>query len=202
MPNRTPTGAKATRCKATHGDEQCQREKHSEMTSHTWGPKGATKQWNADGTPKPDPSDETVQLPRVVVPEPLPDAQASDYFNGDNASGPNPEHLQAEAREIAERRPDAIAGNGSARPISISGAPGSRLADVSSFSSTLTLLGIPVELQDEFTWYQIAKHAIDSAIEEIIRTRGPSDVALLTAAYDAIGHVVQARGLLSKDGGS
>lgn len=149
-----------------------------------------------------DPPDQAEdQLPSVVVPEPLPDAQHRDYFNGDNT--PDPEPRQVEAREIAQRHPDAIASNGQPpRPVSVSGAPGSRLADVSSISSTLTLFGIPVELQDEFTYYQLAKHAIDSAIEEIIRTRGPSDPALLTAAYDAVGHVVQVRGLLSKDGGS
>ena len=96
----------------------------------------------------------------------------------------------------SESSPTAGSGGGSGRSLTLSGAPGSRLADVSSLASTLTLLGIPVELQDEFTWYQIAKHAIDSAIEEIIRTRRPSDAALLVAAYDAVGHVVVARGLL------
>jgi len=143
----------------------------------------------------------------VAAPKPLPDAKASDYFNGDNAEdverdrrlaiGGNEQ--AADRLAIAERRPDAITGNGYARPVSISGAPGSRLADISSIASTLTLLGIPVELQDEFVHYQLAKHAIDSAIEEIIRTRGPSDVALLTAAYDAVAHVVQARGLLKQE---
>jgi hypothetical protein len=130
------------------------------------------------------------------IPEPLPGAKAADYFNGDNDDR---EQLEVEAREIAQRRPDVIAANGHARPVSISAAPGGRLADVSSISSTLTLLGIPVELQDEFTWYQIAKHAIDSAIEELIQTRQPSDAALLTAAYDAVGHVVQARGLIRQE---
>lgn len=196
MVNRTPIDS-GSRCEATEGAQQCLQAKHNKSRNHTWGQRGETSQWNADGTPKaqPDPADETVRLPRVVVPPPLPDTQAADYFNGDNTDR---DQLEAESMAIAERRPDAIS-NGQARPISISGAPGSRLADVSAIASTLTLFGIPVELQDELTWYQIAKHAIDSAIEEIIRTKQPADPALLTAAYDAVGHVIQARGLLKQE---
>jgi hypothetical protein len=63
-PNRTPTNAKATRCKATEGAQQCLKAEHSKHANHTWGATGATKEWNADGTPKPD-RDHTDQLPRV-----------------------------------------------------------------------------------------------------------------------------------------
>lgn len=79
--------------------------------------------------------------------------------------------------------------------MSLSGVPGSRLADVSSFSSTLTLLGIPVEFQDELTKIQFAKHALDAMIEETIRTKQPGDMALLMAAIDAIHQIARARGV-------
>jgi hypothetical protein len=62
--NRTPTNAKATRCKATEGAQQCLKAEHPKIHNHTWGARGETPQWRADGTPKPD-RDHTDQLPRV-----------------------------------------------------------------------------------------------------------------------------------------
>jgi hypothetical protein len=63
--HRTPTNAKATRCKATEGAQQCLKAEHPKIQNHTWGAKGATRQWNADGSPKPDHDHVTDQLPRV-----------------------------------------------------------------------------------------------------------------------------------------
>jgi hypothetical protein len=298
MPNRTPTNAKATRCKATEGAQQCLKAEHPKMQNHTWGSRGETPQWRADGTAKPD-RDHTDQLPRVPeggfvdVPESPMDAAAMQtpatpdpapvggYFNGDNTPEPyehvdglrhrhqgeddlHPEgdlrhihdsgilvylphpdetprtvntqqarellanqepggallgEVQEQARERGDLKPSAtvdeddrrdmerqrghrhLIQSDGPRPVSVSGAPGSRLADVSSIASTLTLFGIPVELQDVLTWAQIAKHALDSIIEEVIRTRQPADPALITAALDAIDHIARARGLV-RGGGS
>jgi hypothetical protein len=99
--NRTPTNAK-TRCKAVEGAQQCLKAEHPKIQNHTWGSRGETPQWRADGTPKPD-RERTEQLPRVPeggfvdVPESPMDAAAMQtpaapdpapvggYFNGDNA---------------------------------------------------------------------------------------------------------------------
>jgi hypothetical protein len=104
---------------------------------------------------------------------------------------------------IRAERTDAIlpvGGNGP-RPVSVSGAPGSRLADVTSLVSTWTQLGFPVEVQDELTQIQIAKLALDSMLEEIIRTRRHSDPALVTSLWSAVDHIARARGLVRESGG-
>lgn len=41
------------RCKATEGAQQCIRAaRHPKVKGHTLGPRGETKEWNADGTPR------------------------------------------------------------------------------------------------------------------------------------------------------
>lgn len=43
----------ANRCKATEGAQQCLKARHPKIKGHTMGKKGATKEWMADGTPRP-----------------------------------------------------------------------------------------------------------------------------------------------------
>jgi hypothetical protein len=119
--HRTPTNAKTTRCKATEGAQQCLKAEHPKMQNHTWGSRGETPQWRADGTPKPD-RDHTDQLPRVPeggfvdVPEspmdaaamqtpatPDPGAPVGGYFDGDN--DPPPTVKTPEARELLRDQP-------------------------------------------------------------------------------------------------
>jgi hypothetical protein len=56
--------AEAPRCTATEGAQRCLKEQHSGIRNHTWGPRGETSQWNADGTPK------GIQPDAVFVPPP------------------------------------------------------------------------------------------------------------------------------------
>jgi hypothetical protein len=124
MPNRTPTNAKTTRCKATEGAQQCLKAEHPKIHNHTWGARGETPQWRADGTPKPD-RDHTEQLPRVPeggfvdVPEsPMdaaamqtpttPDPSVGGYFNGDNV-GSDEAAREEQRADVADQRRAAIA---------------------------------------------------------------------------------------------
>jgi hypothetical protein len=90
--NRTPTNAK-TRCRATEGAQQCLKAEHSKVQNHTWGARGETPQWRADGTPKPD-RERTEQLPRVPeggfvdVPESPMDAAAMQTPATPDPAGP------------------------------------------------------------------------------------------------------------------
>jgi hypothetical protein len=104
------------------------------------------------------------------------------------------QELRAEAAEIARRHPD-IAVPDQPRPVAVSGAPGSRLADVASRAVHLTMDGYPAEVHDEVIWTEIATHALVSMREEQARTKRGADPALITAARDAISHVAQVRGL-------
>jgi hypothetical protein len=125
MPNRTPTNAKTVRCKATEGAQQCLKAEHSKHSNHTWGSRGETPQWRADGTPKPD-RDHTDQLPRVPEggfvdpPESPMDAAAMQtpaspdpapvggYFNGDNVD-PDEAAREEQRADVADQRRAAIA---------------------------------------------------------------------------------------------
>jgi hypothetical protein len=148
-----------------------------------------------------DPATGTYHAP----PDPAPGSHHADMLNGEAeakaaahrakiAGAVTPAEVK-EMEAIRDRHPDILPEGYQPRPNVLAGPPGSRLADVSSFSSTLTLFGVPVELQDELTWAQIAKHALDSMIEEVLRTRQPSDPALVAAAFDAILHVAKSRGV-------
>jgi hypothetical protein len=204
MARTSKVGAEAVRCTATQGAQQCVSATHGEFQNHRWGKRGEGSQWNADGTPKtqPGPADSTDEIPTN---DPAPGSHHADMLNGaaeakdaerraEIAAAVTPAEI-AEMEEIRTSHPDILPEGYQPRPNVLAGPPGSRLADVSSFSSTLTLFGVPVELQDELTWAQIAKHALDSMIEEVLRTRQPSDPALVAAAFDAILHVAKARGV-------
>jgi hypothetical protein len=108
--------------------------------------------------------------------------------------------LKAEAAEIEARRPDAITRDGP-RPVSVSGAPGSRQADVISRMHALAFEGYPAEVQDEVIWTEIATHALVSMREEQARTKRHADPALVAAVLDAADHIARARGLV-RGGGS
>jgi hypothetical protein len=148
---------------------------------------------------------------RSIV-DPPPGSHHADTFNGE-AERKAAEHRaeivasvtpedRADMARIRRERTDAILPvNGQPRPVAVSGAPGSRLADVTSLVSTWTQLGFPVELQDELTQIQIAKLALDSMLEEIIRTRRPSDPALVASLLDAVDRIARARGLVRETGG-
>jgi hypothetical protein len=139
------------------------------------------------------------------LPDPSPGSHHADMLNGESEAKDEARRAKiagavtsaeiAEMEDIRTSHPDILPEGYQPRPNVLAGPPGSRLADVSSFSSTLTLFGVPVELQDELTWAQIAKHALDSMIEEVLRTRQPSDPALVAAAFDAVLHVAKARGV-------
>jgi hypothetical protein len=135
MPNRTPTNAKTTRCKATGGAQQCVSATHGAHQNHRWGKRGETDQWNIDGSPKiPDPADVTDQIPTgpgidefgstpeggyVDVPEsPMdaaamqtpatPDPSVGGYFNGDNV-GSDEAAREEQRADVADQRRAAIA---------------------------------------------------------------------------------------------
>jgi hypothetical protein len=114
----------------------------------------------------------------------------------------------AEMEEIRERLP-YVQPNGllpprhvidQPRSVAVSGAPGSRLADVTALVSTWTLLGFPVELQDELTQIQLAKQTLDEMLEDILRNRQLSDPRLVSALVDTTDHIARARGLVRGGG--
>jgi hypothetical protein len=264
--NRTPTGTKTVRCKATEGAQQCLKAEHPKIQNHTWGVRGETPQWRADGTPKPD-RDHTDQLPRIPeggfvdVPEspmdaaamqtpashdPAPDGsyfsdppdpvmerdlqdmeqarqearepqrgntqQAREWLANQPPTGPLLGDVQEQARSQGKVKPKEtteddrrdmerhrghrhLIQSDGPRPVSVSGAPGSRLSDVASRVIHLTMDGYPAEVHDEVIWTEIATHALVSMREEQARTKQPADGALVAAALDAILHVAKARGL-------
>jgi hypothetical protein len=107
-----------------------------------------------------------------------------------------PKGADGQDRRDMERlraHPD-VAVNGP-RPVSVSGAPGSRLADVAARAVSLAMDGYPAEMQDEVAWTEIAIHALASMREEQAKTKRPADPALVAAALDAVDHVARARGL-------
>jgi hypothetical protein len=241
--HRTPTNAKATRCKATEGAQQCLKAEHPKIHNHTWGARGETPQWRADGSPKPD-RERTEQLPRVPeggfvdVPESPMDAaamqtpatpqppepqrgntqQAREWLANQPPTGPLLGDVQEQARsqglvkpkggdEVDRADMDRLGAThrhvqrDGPRPVSVSGAPGSRLSDVASRVIHLTMDGYPAEVHDEVIWTEIATHALVSMREEQARTKAPADGALVAAALDAIDHIARARGLV-RGGGS
>jgi hypothetical protein len=196
MASRTPTTTrKATRCTVAEGAQQCIKEQHGKLIGHTFGPRGETKQWHADGTLKGQHEDERRPL------DPETEGPGKDEFGSVPGVGyiePDPpvtadELVAAEQEQAAEH--SALAVPDQPRPVAVSGAPGSRLADVASRAVHLTMDGYPADVHDEVIWTEIATHALVSMREEQARTKRGADPALITAARDAIGHVAQVRGL-------
>ena len=112
---------------------------------------------------------------QVEVPEPLPGTTSSDYFNGDNAAGPGPhdntatgpsvnemadrDALEAEAREIALRRPDAIMGDDELpgpdpEPVAVNGRLGADLGSLEVIKATFRTLipDVADEVVVEYAW--------------------------------------------------
>jgi hypothetical protein len=128
-------------------------------------------------------------------PDPTPhgpsDALAAKFFPDPPVTAD--ELVAAEPEQAADA--GALAGPDQPRPVAVSGAPGSRLADVARRAVHLTLDAYPADVHDEVIWTEIATHALVSMREEQARTKRGADPALITAARDAVLHVAQVRGL-------
>ena len=150
-----------------------------------------------DLAPVPAPSHEQIQAEAAARERARAEqARAAARERGEIVSAVTPADIQ-DMERIRKERTDAIlpAGGNGPRPVSVSGAPGTRQADVISRMSTLALEGYPAEVQDEVIWTEIATHALMSMREEQARTKRHADPALVASAMDAVLHVAKARGL-------
>jgi hypothetical protein len=220
MAKRTPTDdtAKATRCKATEGAQQCLKAQHPKFQNHTWGSRGATKEWNADGTPRvvdfqfvaanPGPATEDLAVtpprdgeqadpdPHVTLRESGDALEPSDTGvvagsagSGDGGSGRSQTILRVEGDPLTTQQAEGI--KRAMSPPST----GRSIGRVIANTAVDAALGVPTELQDERAHGREATEILLEAAAEHWRREQFMPVERLLDLQAVIDHMVDARGV-------